>query len=291
MTWAETLRTGWAAIRAHRLRSVLTMLGILIGISAVDPHRRARPGRAGQGARADQRAGQQPADRLARQQHHRRGRPRRLRHRLDAHRSPTPPRSADDGRARHQPRSRRRRRASEALVTGTHQLDTHGGRHHALLADGARPHAGVRPVPHRRPRSSTRAARGRARLRHRLRAVRRASSPVGQTRHRSTARRSPVIGVLTSAGSDSTHQPRRRHGRRPDRTDAQRARPAARPATPSSTIYVRGDVATRPSAAAYQEANAMLLDRCTRRHSADADFTDHQPAVAADHGQRRPTAR
>jgi putative ABC transport system permease protein len=35
MGWRETLRTGWDAIRSHRLRSGLTMLGILIGIAAV----------------------------------------------------------------------------------------------------------------------------------------------------------------------------------------------------------------------------------------------------------------
>jgi putative ABC transport system permease protein len=35
MTWLETLRTGWDAVRSHRLRSGLTMLGILIGIAAV----------------------------------------------------------------------------------------------------------------------------------------------------------------------------------------------------------------------------------------------------------------
>ncbi len=35
MTWTETLRTGWAAIRSHGLRSSLTVLGILIGIAAV----------------------------------------------------------------------------------------------------------------------------------------------------------------------------------------------------------------------------------------------------------------
>jgi putative ABC transport system permease protein len=35
MTWWETIRTGWDAIRGHRLRSGLTMLGILIGIAAV----------------------------------------------------------------------------------------------------------------------------------------------------------------------------------------------------------------------------------------------------------------
>ncbi|HWB67142.1 MAG TPA: ABC transporter permease [Mycobacteriales bacterium] len=35
MNWRETLRTGLAAVRLHRLRSLLTMLGILIGIAAV----------------------------------------------------------------------------------------------------------------------------------------------------------------------------------------------------------------------------------------------------------------
>ncbi len=35
MGWLETLRTGWDAVRSHRLRSGLTTLGILIGIAAV----------------------------------------------------------------------------------------------------------------------------------------------------------------------------------------------------------------------------------------------------------------
>ncbi|MFC8191518.1 ABC transporter permease [Cellulomonas sp. NPDC057328] len=35
MTWTETLRTGLAAVRAHALRSTLTVLGILIGVAAV----------------------------------------------------------------------------------------------------------------------------------------------------------------------------------------------------------------------------------------------------------------
>ncbi|AEI13092.1 ABC transporter permease [Cellulomonas gilvus] len=35
MTWAQTVGTGWAAIRSHTLRSALTVLGILIGIAAV----------------------------------------------------------------------------------------------------------------------------------------------------------------------------------------------------------------------------------------------------------------
>jgi putative ABC transport system permease protein len=35
VTWLETLRIGWGALVSHRLRSMLTMLGILIGIAAV----------------------------------------------------------------------------------------------------------------------------------------------------------------------------------------------------------------------------------------------------------------
>lgn len=35
MTWRDTLLTAMAAIRARRLRSGLTVLGILIGIAAV----------------------------------------------------------------------------------------------------------------------------------------------------------------------------------------------------------------------------------------------------------------
>jgi putative ABC transport system permease protein len=35
MTWSQTLITGWAAVRGHKLRSMLTVLGILIGIAAV----------------------------------------------------------------------------------------------------------------------------------------------------------------------------------------------------------------------------------------------------------------
>jgi putative ABC transport system permease protein len=35
MTWAESFRTSFGAVRSHKLRSALTMLGILIGIAAV----------------------------------------------------------------------------------------------------------------------------------------------------------------------------------------------------------------------------------------------------------------
>ena len=78
MSWLETLRTGLEAVRAHRLRSVLTMLGILIGIAAV-----ILTVGLGQGAQAEVRdqissAGQQPADRLPGQHDDHRRRPRRL---------------------------------------------------------------------------------------------------------------------------------------------------------------------------------------------------------------------
>lgn len=35
MNWAETVRSGAEAVRAHRMRSILTMLGIVIGIASV----------------------------------------------------------------------------------------------------------------------------------------------------------------------------------------------------------------------------------------------------------------
>ena len=35
MNWRETLGTSWSAVRSHTLRSLLTVLGILIGIAAV----------------------------------------------------------------------------------------------------------------------------------------------------------------------------------------------------------------------------------------------------------------
>ncbi|MFD7076809.1 ABC transporter permease [Nocardioides sp. NPDC059952] len=35
MSWAETLATAWDAVRSHRMRSLLTMLGIVIGIASV----------------------------------------------------------------------------------------------------------------------------------------------------------------------------------------------------------------------------------------------------------------
>ncbi len=96
MSWLETVRAGVEAIRAHRLRSALTMLGIVIGISSVILTVGLGQGAQDQVERRDQRARQQPADRLAGQQHRLVGRARRLRLRVDPDppgrrlRSPTP---------------------------------------------------------------------------------------------------------------------------------------------------------------------------------------------------------
>ena len=35
MNWSETVRAGLQAVRSHRLRSLLTVLGVLIGVAAV----------------------------------------------------------------------------------------------------------------------------------------------------------------------------------------------------------------------------------------------------------------
>ena len=48
MSWLETFRTGVNGVRSHRLRSVLTVLGILIGIAGVILDRRPGRGRPGQ---------------------------------------------------------------------------------------------------------------------------------------------------------------------------------------------------------------------------------------------------
>ena len=130
MTWRDTFRTAFDAVRTHRLRSALTMLGILIGISAV-----VLTVGLGAGARAEVR---DQIDALGtnllvvspgsvdRQHRH----PRRLRHRVDADRPATPrrwrtPTSPPTSR-RSPPVSttigvagRRRRRTGRRTLTGT----------------------------------------------------------------------------------------------------------------------------------------------------------------------------
>ena len=71
VTWRDTFRTAAEAVRTHRLRSALTMLGILIGITAVILTVGLGQGAKAQVQRPDRRARHQPARDLARQQHRR----------------------------------------------------------------------------------------------------------------------------------------------------------------------------------------------------------------------------
>ena len=72
MRWTETLRIALEAVRTHRMRSLLTVLGIWIGIASVTLTVGSGPGRAAAGQGADQQPGQQPAGGLPRQLDHRR---------------------------------------------------------------------------------------------------------------------------------------------------------------------------------------------------------------------------
>ena len=67
VTWLETARTAYDAIRTRRMRSALTVLGILIGIAAVMLTVGLGQGAQQRGHRADQQARLEPADRHPRQ--------------------------------------------------------------------------------------------------------------------------------------------------------------------------------------------------------------------------------
>ena len=133
MSWRDTFRTATEAVRTHRLRSALTMLGILIGITAV-----VLTVGLGQGAKAEvqdqiNELGTNllvisPGSSTSSSR-----RPRRLRLRVDADRP---------GRRRAR-RPRRRPRTSQAvaavstssvsLVNGVDELDDDAHRHDAEL--------------------------------------------------------------------------------------------------------------------------------------------------------------
>ena len=118
MNWRETFRTGWSSVASHRLRSALTMLGIIIGVSSV-----ILTVGLGQGAQdevrdADRRARQQPARGLARQHHLVLGCARRVRQCLD----PDPPDAVSIADRRSRARGGARRthhRVATSLVAGT----------------------------------------------------------------------------------------------------------------------------------------------------------------------------
>ena len=198
MTWRDTFRTATEAVRTHRLRSALTMLGILIGITAVvltvglgqgaqaqvqdqinelgtnllvispGQHRRARPGARG-GFGSASTLTTQDADALA----------------------------VEDGGPGHPGRRGRRPPRRCRWSNGVDQLDHDAHRDDAELEGGALARRDRRPVHHREGRGRRRRGR-RARARHRERAVQR-PRPGRRDGHATTATKLEVIGVLEGA--------------------------------------------------------------------------------------------
>ena len=123
MSWLETLRTGLGAVLSHRLRSGLTMLGILIGIAAV-----ILTVGFGEGAQAgelgDQRPRLEPARRLPRLVHRHHRHPRRVRQRLHADRGRCDRAGVEDGRPGHRRRRPATSRSETLTATGTNWTTT-----------------------------------------------------------------------------------------------------------------------------------------------------------------------
>ena len=149
MTWAETLRTGWDAIRTRRMRSGLTVLGILIGIAAVILTVGARAGRPAAGGHPDRRARLEPAHRLPGLQHQ----PDRGAGRVRLGDHPHDRGCRDARRPRRRPGRARGRADVEHLDRVDRerdQLDHERRRHDPGLAAGAGPLGGIGPDASRR---------------------------------------------------------------------------------------------------------------------------------------------
>ena len=275
MTWRDTFRTATEAVRTHRLRSALTMLGILIGITAV-----VLTVGLGQGAKAkvqDQinELGTNLLVDLARQ-HHRStsgtrggfGSASTLTHagrRRAA--STTPPRRTSR-------RSRRRRPSSVSLVNGsTNWTTTLTGTTPSWKAVRSRrrhARAGSSPRPTRRTprRSSCSAPTPCSELFD-------GADPIGQTVSYNGVQLE-VIGVLDELSSSeetsnndlaivplSTYSQRLVGGTNRDSV---------------SSIYVKATSAGTLSAA-YQEANALLLNTHRITSASRRRLLDRDPAV------------
>ncbi len=145
MSWRDTIRTATEAVRTHRLRSALTMLGILIGITAV-----VLTVGLGQGAQAKVRDQinelgtnllvVSPGSSTSSS-----GVPRRIRFGVHAHRAGCKRPRVEDGRAGHPdggPGLDDQRVARERLD----ELDDDPDRHHAQLEDRSVPRCVVRTV-------------------------------------------------------------------------------------------------------------------------------------------------
>ena len=270
MNWRDTFRTAGEAVRTHRLRSALTMLGILIGISAVVLTVGLGAGRQGRGARQHQRARHQPARDLA-GQHDRRstGRPRRLRLGVDADPPGRRRAGVDRRRARHPGRAPASSTTTASLRAGTTNwtttlTGTTASWQDVRSRDASTPGRFLTDADDsRRPPSSCSGP---------------TPPPSCSAPPTPSARRSPttastleVVGVLAGAqlvGGDQQqrHRHRARHAPTPSGSSAAPA------ATRSASIYVKATSSDTLSAA-YQEADALLLNRHGITAAANADFS------------------
>ena len=153
VTWPETLRTAWDAISTRRMRSALTVLGILIGIAAV-----MLTVGLGQGAQ------QQVASQIDKLGSNllivSPGSSTSLDRRSAAVAARPPPSPTADAATLADPTVAPDVRAvaptsstSRVAHRERHQLDDQRGRHHPRLAAGAGPHGVVGTDVHRRPSS------------------------------------------------------------------------------------------------------------------------------------------
>ena len=276
VSWSETVRTAYEAIRTRRLRSVLTMLGILIGIAAVMLTVGSRAGRAGEGGRPDQPARLKPPHRLPGQHDVVVGRTRRtgqrdhpdVRRRCDA-RQP-------GRRSRHRGRrAGRRPRASpwrSAPPTGR-RMSSARRRTGFRSGRGPSPRAGSSPS-----RTWTAAASSPSSGRRR-----RASCSASGTRSVRAVTVNgqvfTVVGVLATAGSSST-------GDEDDQAVVPRTTFATRVSTSTnsrsvSTIYLEAKDQQSLSAA-YQEVDERAAEQ-PRRHPRGPGLHGQQPAVPGRH--------
>ena len=136
VTWRDTLRTAVEAVRTHRLRSALTMLGILIGIMAVTLSVGLGQGAQAAGAVGDQPARHEHPGGVAGQLDRQLGGPGRVRVVVDAHRGRRRRAVVVGRRARRAGRGAHvdRQRVADRRLD---QLDHDAHRHDAELADRA----------------------------------------------------------------------------------------------------------------------------------------------------------
>ena len=270
MTWRDTLRTATEAVRTHRLRSALTMLGILIGITAVvltvglgqgaqakvqdqinelgtnllvdlarQLHRRSRDAAAGSARR--RRSPSQDADALASERRRARRRRRSRRRRPRRRRSST---ARPTGRRRSPARRRAGRRSGRA-ASRSGRFITAADETNAAAVVVLGPDTAQRAVRRRRTRSARRSA--------------------------TTACKLEVIGVLDAAQllrADVEQRPRDRAAQHLPAAARRRREPQL-----GELDLREGDVGRRRSRPRTRRPNALLLNTHEITNAANADFS------------------